>query len=368
MSACEGKAFAPGRVELLGNHTDYNGGWVLGGAIQHGITATIQATESGRVEVHSRQFSEAESRVLSDIHPGGERGWADYVFGVVWAAKERGLPVSGMRIVLESSLPVGAGLSSSAAVEVSVALAMNTLFKWRLEERGELELARLCKEAENHYVGVGCGLLDQATSVCGEENRIVFLDCRKETVERIPVPTDVSLLIVHSMVEHQLSGGEYNERREQCHEAAKLLGVPQLRDISLQDFQKEMGKLPVLIAKRANHIVSENHRVLQGVEALRQQDVAQFGKLMFASHESSRMQFENSTRELDQLVKIAHGTHGVLGARLTGGGFGGAIVVLVENTHAEATGNQIAEAYHTLSGVTPIMYHTSISRGAYPVD
>ncbi|MEO8204770.1 MAG: galactokinase [Chthoniobacterales bacterium] len=352
------RAFAPGRIELLGNHTDYNDGYVLSMAIDLGITAHFTPRPDQNLLLHSEQSDDGVLTPLEgEIAP--TKTWADYSLGVVKQLRKRGLQIGGCDILYSSNLPQGAGLSSSAALEVSTAVGLSALFKGEI---GKLDLAKLCRAAENDFVGVGCGLLDQVSSLYGEENHAIFLDCRKETVETIPMPEGYRWLVVSSAVKHALTGGEYNERREQCHEAARFLGVPTLRDAKIA----MLGNpgLSDVVRRRAMHILGENQRVQEGINFLRQGAMQDFGALMYASHESSRTNFENSTPELDQLVEIARKTPGVCGARLTGGGFGGAILCLVKTQQAEAVGSAIADQYKEQSGHVTVPIICKSSAGA----
>ncbi len=337
-------AFAPGRVEILGNHTDYNGGLVLSAAIELGITCSGQTTGDNSIHLRSREVA-GEIR----FSPGEEllpnSTWADYPLGVVKILRDAGYPVGGFEAEFTSTLPTGAGLSSSAALEVSTAVFLSRLFGFSLEP---MQLAKLCRLAENQFVGVNCGLLDQVSSVFGLRNHFVHLDCRRESVELLPVPAEIALLIVDSRVKHTLTGGEYNERREQCFLAAEKMGVSELRDASLE--MLAAASLPPLIARRASHIIDENNRVREGSAALAAGDMQAFGELLFASHKSSRDNFENSTAELDALVEIASGISGVYGSRLTGGGFGGATISLVQQNKAKDVASQIVREYALRTG------------------
>ncbi len=350
-------AFAPGRVELLGNHTDYNGGVVLSAALNLGISGEGRARGDGKIILRSEGIdgaaeAQADSLAAADI-------WADYPLGVTKVLRDAGLPVSGYEASFSSTLPLGAGLSSSAAIEVGTAVLLSRLFEFRLEP---LELAKLCRKAENEFVGVNCGLLDQVSSVFGKEGHAIFLDCRAESVETIRFPDGIGLLIVNSGVKHALTGGEYNERREQCFEAAKILGVPALRDATSE--QLLAADMPDIVRRRALHITGENERVFAAVEHLRKGNAAAFGALMSASHRSSIENFENSTAELDALVEIAQAQPGVHGARLTGGGFGGAIVALVDLSAIEAAAKAIEAEYAKKTGHEGTAYVCTPGDGA----
>jgi galactokinase len=336
-------SFAPGRVELLGNHTDYNGGVVLSAALDLGISATGRARTDDRVVVSSEGIDGVITAAVADLAPQGS--WSDYPLGVAAQMRAAGYPVGGFEADFSSTLPTGAGLSSSAAIEVCTGVLLSQMFGFSLDR---LELAKLCRRAENEFVGVSCGLLDQVSSIFGRKNHAIYLDCRPETVETVPFPAGVALLVVHSGVKHALTGGEYNERRDQCFEAARRMGVPALRDVT--SAQLAAAGLPDLVRRRAAHIVGENERVFAAIDHLRAGEAAAFGALMSASHRSSRENFENSTPELDALVEIACAQPGVYGARLTGGGFGGAIVALVDSGRLDAVGRDVESIYHAHTG------------------
>jgi len=352
--------FAPGRVEILGNHTDYNGGVVLSSALQLGVTATGDRLPGGRIELSSEGFEGLEK---IDRRAGLQRTgkWTDYPLGVAEMLGRAGGEPGGFSIRFSSTLPRGAGLSSSAALEVATAALLLRLYPVPLTR---LEIAKLCRRAENEFVGVNCGLLDQATSVFGRRDHLVLLDCRAESVETIPLPPRFALLVVDSGVKHALVGGEYNERREQCFQAARLMGIEFLRDTNpeqLEDFD-----LPEPFKRRARHVVGENDRVLQAVEALKIGDIDRLGRLMTASHRSSMENFENSTPELDLLVDLATRQAGCFGARLTGGGFGGAVVALVERDAAERIARDARVLYESRTGLKATALVCLASDGAMP--
>jgi len=354
-------AYAPGRVELLGNHTDYNEGYVLSAAIDRGVTLRGEATGSSRVLLHSSTLGDTCEADVATLSHHKEHEWANYPLGVLDIFKKAGLAVSGFSAEISSDLPLGAGLSSSAAFEVATGLLLSKLFSIKLDP---LTLAKLCRRAENEFVGVNCGLLDQVSSVFGKAGHAIFLDCRNETVENTPFPDGVALLITQCGVPHRLAGGEYNERRLQCFDAATRLGAKALRDVTSSQLEAAKEQLPLLSYKRAAHVVGENERVLSGIEHLRQGDVRGFGSLMSESHKSSRLNFENSTPELDLLVEIALAEPGVLGARLTGGGFGGATVTLLERDKAPAIAAAIEARYHKQTGFNAQTYLCEIADGA----
>lgn len=338
-------AFAPGRVELLGNHTDYNEGVVLSAALDLGITVTGHARDDEALLLSSVGMEDVAAR-LEDLRPTGS--WADYPLGVVSMFLGAGARIPGFEAHFSATLPLGSGLSSSAAIEIATAIFLVRLSGFSMRP---LDLARLCRRAENEFVGVQCGLLDQVSSLLGERDRVIHLDCRAESVRTIPFLPNVpnaSLIIINSGVQHALTGGEYNERRESCFEAAARLGVPALRDATLE--QLDRAGLPDRIRRRAAHVIGENLRVARAVEALHEGDACRLGALMTESHESSRVNFENSAPELDALVGIATARNDIWGARLTGGGFGGSIVALASEDQPGRAAVEIIAAYRDRTG------------------
>ncbi len=320
-------SYAPGRAELLGNHTDYNEGYVLAVAVDRGTTLTGQARNDRKIRIHSRELGKMEEIDLDHLAAERVSPWSRYVLGVVDQFHRNDLPVEGFEIEISGNLPLGAGLSSSASLENATVLFLAKAFGAKLDP---MQMARLSQKAEHDFVGVRCGLLDQITSLMSKADQATRIDCRSNTVDYVPLDGKVSLILANSNVKHALVGGEYNERRTDCEAAARALGVSALRDATTGTLQARKSELASRIYHRALHVVGENERVLEGSEALRRGDFVRFGELMFASHESSRVNFENSCPELDQLVEAARKTPGVYGARLSGGGFGGATINLVE--------------------------------------
>ena len=355
-------ARAPGRVELLGNHTDYNEGVVLSVAINYAVSVHGERRADGFAEVRSELSPDPVRQPVEDLQrQEGAAAWANYPLGVLASLQAEGFTLGGFHMNIASDLPAGAGLSSSAALEVSTARLLMKLFSLEIEP---LPLAKICRRAENDFVGVKCGLLDQVSSIFGRRGSAVYLDCRSEQVDNIPLPDDTALLVFHCGVEHRLVGGEYNERREQCFAAAEALGVRALRDVSSAQLEAARGELDPLVYRRALHIVGEDERVFAGIECLRRKDGRAFGELMFTSHESSRVNFENSTSELDVLVELAREEKGVLGSRLTGGGFGGATISLVERERAEEIARHLEEKYTARTGNHGRAYPCESSDGA----
>lgn len=351
-------SYAPGRVELLGNHTDYNQGVVLGAAIDRGLTVSGVAREDDLVVLTSKGRVEVS---LADIHPQPKQRWANYPLGVVQQMQRAGYMLGGFEANIAGDVPSGAGLSSSAALEVATAGFLMKLHDLRIEP---LEVARLCRRAENEFVGVKSGLLDQATSVFGRADHLVYLDCQTEEVRTIPFPVGFALVIADTGVKHSLLQSQYNMRREECEAAAKALGVASLREITPDKLERARTSLDPLLYRRASHIVGENDRVWRAVEALQAGDTAAIGELMNASHESSRVNFENSTAALDLLTASARLLPGVLGSRLTGGGFGGGTVTLVEGEQAREVVEALGAAYRDRTGRARAAFVCRIADGA----
>lgn len=345
---------APGRLEVLGNHTDYNHGLVLSVAVDKYIFLAASPRTDGKVALVSSAFARPELFSLSDIRPDPAAAWANYVKGVLVQLQKRRVNFSGFNAAIHSTLPMGAGLSSSAALEVATALAVRRLSPFTLtatglgppprpDPRGQLPpltpaermaLAQLCRAAENEFVGVPCGILDQVSSLCGKPAQVMEIDCAALTVGYAPVPGAV-LVVCPSLTQHALAGGEYKELREQCAAAARQLGAKFLRTVELKQVQANKARLTQREFECAHHVVGEIARVVAAERALRAGDLEQFGQYLFQSHESSRDFLRNSTPELDLLVRLARHHPACLGARLTGGGFGGATINLVQH-HAVA--------------------------------
>jgi galactokinase len=352
-------SFAPGRVELLGNHTDYNYGVVLSAAIDQGITVSASLRTDKLIEVKSQTNGRSVQTSLPITAPQEIEQWANYPLGVVKMLGKEGCPLQGMDLQVDGDLPLGAGLSSSAAFEVATAYTLCSLYDFSM---APMALAQLCRRAENEFVGVRSGLLDQASSIFGRFNELIFLDFRAVSVETIPLPPGLGLLITDSGVPHELTGGEYNQRFKECMEAARLLGVASLREAS--SAQVREVRIDPVLSRRALHITGENERVQQGVAALRAQDLESFGQLMFESHASSQKNFENSTSHLDALVEIAKEQEGVLGSRLSGGGFGGSTISLIREEHASTLIAAISREYTQRTGAVCKPILTKASQGA----
>jgi galactokinase len=375
---------APGRLELIGNHTDYNEGLVMALAVDKYVYAAAASRNDGKVKLVAAAFDEPEEFFVSDLQKNPNAPWADYVKGVIDQLRRRGARMGGFNAAIDGTIPMGAGMSSSAALEVATALIIRRMYPFALrdgglgpapvlDEHGELppigakeklDLAKLCQAAENDFVGVKCGLLDQASSLFGKAHHAIELDFKFMTVEHVPMFGDIAIVTCNSGVKHQLVGGEYNELRAFCESAAKKLGAKSLRSVDPKDLAANRQKLSEREYQCAYHVVGEIQRVVAGARALRDGDFAQFGHFMFQSHESSRDFFKNSTRELDLLVAIAREHPACLGARLTGGGFGGATINLVRRDGVETFRQFMSREYKSRSSIEMSPLVCQIADGA----
>ncbi len=357
---------APGRVNLIGEHTDYNDGFVLPCAIGFYARVAISPCSDGKLILRSAEYEQPFEFDISNLPQKPLGAWCDYVLGVATILRQGGHSVSGANLFVSGDIPIGAGLSSSAAIEVGTALALLSLGDVQLPLR---EVAKLCQKAENEFVGARVGIMDQFVSCLGKEGHALLLDCRSLEFESVPVPEQVKLVICNTMVKHELSGGEYNVRREECEQGVRILsrsypGIKALRDVSLEQLTSQNGNLPNVIYKRCLHIIEENRRVLDTVRCFRSGDLQAAGQLMGESHRSLRDLYEVSCRELDIMVESAAGLPGYYGGRMTGGGFGGCTVNLVDSGDAQPFGETIAERYRAQTGVTPEIYVCSPANGA----
>ena len=335
-------ASAHGRVNLIGEHTDYNGGFVLPTLIPQATTAAVSPSSWRRVRVWSRELS--ASRSLREFHLGDEeagQGWLDYVQGVTVALRNAGLGIGGFDLALASDVPLGSGLSSSAALEVSVLRALRRLFGLEFDD---VSLARLGQAVETEFVGAPIGIMDQMASSLAGVGEALFIDTRSLTTEPVALPVGTELVVINSGVAHHHAHGDYRTRRAECERAASLLGVAQLRDVGVAELSR-LEALPSPLDRRARHVVTENQRVVDAVAAMRANDATALGALFDASHVSQRDDYECSVSEVDRLVAIAQADPAVFGARLTGGGFGGSIVGLVRAGEGAAVAARVAGDY-----------------------
>ena len=362
---------APGRLELIGNHTDYNDGLVMALAIDKYIHMTSTPRDDGRVELVSTAFPAPESFAAQDPQKNPAAPWANYVKGVLEQLRQRGVLYRGFSAAIHGTIPLGAGMSSSAALEVATALTVRQLYPYSLTDtdvaappqrnrqghlppltaQEKLRVARLCQAAENQFVGVNSGLLDQISSLFGKAMHAVEIDCQSLSVEHVPLPGDFAVVVCNTGVKHELVAGEYNALRQHCEGAARLLGLKSLRAADPKRVTANRSRLGAREYECAAHVTGEIQRVLFGARALRDGDLAQFGQYMFQSHDSSRDLLKNSCPELDTLVGLARAHPACLGARLTGGGFGGATINLVARDQVADFTQAIVAGYEQRHGV-----------------
>jgi galactokinase len=355
---------APGRLELLGNHTDYNGGLVMALAVDKYVYFAASPRPDAQVELVTTSFPQREKFYLDKIEKNDATAWANYTKGVLLKLKEKGVHFTGFNGAIHGTIPFGAGLSSSAALEMASALIVRALFPYRLldgasqsinrqpdgalptlDGEEKLRIARVGQAAESEFVGVHCGLLDQISSLFGRAGQVIEIDFLTNKVQHAPMPVGIDVVVADSAAKHDLSSGEYNQLRAQCESAAKKLGVKFLREVDPKLLDQNKARLSEREYQCAYHIVGENQRVIFGEKALREGDIEQFGQYLYQSHESSRDFFKNSTSHLDQLVEIARKQKGCHGARLTGGGFGGATINLVDHEQVEEFKRNLADEY-----------------------
>ncbi|MDO4878749.1 MAG: galactokinase [Neisseria sp.] len=341
---------APGRVNLIGEHTDYNDGFVLPCAIDFATCAAAAENGTDMVRVYAADYQDGDEFSLKRaIAPSGKQ-WADYIRGVVWALQEHGFAIKGgLDIVISGNVPQGAGLSSSAALEVAVAQVFQTAFDLPADKPA---LAKIGQYAENRFVGCQCGIMDQLASACGQRGHALLIDCRSLHTEPIPIPDTLGLMIIHSHVKRGLVGSEYNTRRRQCETAAAHFGVPALRDLNLEQFQAGKTGLDETAARRARYIIEENQRTQDAAQALRRNDIPALSRLMAESHAGMRDGFEITHPAVDTLVELVHEIIGGQGGvRMTGGGFGGCVVALLPHHLAEPVKRHLAANYRARTGL-----------------
>jgi len=359
---------APGRINLIGEHTDYNMGFVFPAAIDKRIEFKIcRNGYDKQCNVYSVDFKKLLSFDLSEVKPSREE-WENYVLGVVFEIQELGHQLSGFDCQLESNLPIGAGISSSAAMECGLTFALNSLFDLGMSD---MDIILLSQRAEHNFVGTQCGIMDQFASVMGQPNQAILLDCRNITHEMIPLNLEpYSLLLLNTNVSHSLASSEYNLRRSECEQGVEILlksgmNVESLRDVSQEDLFTHQNILPPVIFRRCLYVVRENQRVLRAANALKRESLEYFGELMYQSHEGLQHEYEVSCKELDFLVDFSRKTPHVLGSRMMGGGFGGCTINLIHQDHLKSYTDEVSAAYKQEFGieVDPILVRPS--RGTY---
>ena len=361
---------APGRVNLIGEHTDYNDGFVLPAAIQFHTTVGAAARSDRALCVFSDNYCEGAEFNLEQLPAGPRNHWSDYVVGVARQLEQSGIRLPGINLLIQGDVPHGAGLSSSASLEAAVCCALLHAAGKKLASR---EVALLCQRAENEFVGARCGIMDQFVSVHGRKDHALLLDCRSLEYRCLPIPESVRFVICNTMVRHSVAGGEYNQRRRECEAAAHYFsrvepGVQALRDVSMRSFERYGSALPGTIRKRARHVIAENRRVIDAADALTRHDLARFGQLMGESHASLRNDFEVSCRELDLMVELAAGLDGVYGARMTGGGFGGCTINLVQCDGVDIFASKVAQGYERETDQKPEIYICTAADGVRNVE
>lgn len=360
---------APGRIEVLGNHTDYNNGFVIAAAIDRSITAVGRPIPGDTAKIYSLTFNAGASFSINEPTFSPKEHWLNYVMGVIWQLQKRGYRPGAFEALVAGDVPLGAGLSSSAAMEMATGHFIKAMLGF---DMSPMDMALNCQAAENDFVGMQCGIMDQWTSSMGREGRLLLLDCRKlEIFDYAPLPERLKLVVADTNSPHSLSASEYNKRRASCFRAAsicaeKITGkkITHLRDVTLEELESCRNAMSDEDFRRARHIVTDNARALAGTEALENGDVVRLGSLMTESHESSRHDFENSGPELDAMVGAAAGLPGCYGSRLMGGGFGGAVLNLVDADAVDEFAAALKERYRAATTMEGSMYTFKPSNGA----
>jgi galactokinase len=366
---------APGRVNLIGEHTDYSDGFVMPAAIDFATVVAISQRTDGRILIHSVNYDERVDKSVSELlddgfaslRAGRDVHWYDYPAGVLWALREHGVPIeNGFSMTIAGNVPLGAGLSSSASIEVATALAVlgTTSFDLHLTK-----IALLCQRAENAFVGANCGIMDQFVSCFGQQDNAVMIDCRWLEYTLAPIPRSVRIVICNTMVKHTVARGEYNNRRAEIEQGTEILRahrpeIMALRDANLADLTKWGQEMPANVLKRCRHVVTENARVLAAADAFHASNLTHFGELMRQAHISMRDDFQASCKEVDIMVELAGKLPGCYGARITGGGFGGCTVNLVAASQVEAFTAAMRDGYLEATGITAEIYNSRASDGA----
>jgi galactokinase len=361
---------APGRVNLIGEHTDYAEGFVMPAAINFATLAGISPRTDGKIAVYSENYGEEKVFEAASLPAKGSKHWSDYPLGVVSILAAEGHKIPGFSLSVWSDVPLGSGLSSSAAIEVATALAVCSLVG--ASYTGPV-LARICQRAENEFVGASCGIMDQFISINGKENHAMLLDCRDLSFQLAPIPANVALVIANTMVKHSVAGGDYPTRRAESEAACAVINsrrgpVPFLRDATLEDLDKWGHEMAPKSLLRARHVISENLRTVAAVKALLKGDLKELGRLMAEAHRSYSKDFEGSCAEADTMVELARELPGLIGARLTGGGFGGCTINLVKQDKAKAFAEELGRRYAAKTGIQPQIHICHASGGAHRVS
>ena len=359
-------AGAPGRVNVIGEHSDYNDGFVLPMAIErYAVMAADSSSSSSSSSFYDAHFKETAAIDISTPVTKGQPKWSNYVRGVIAGFQNRGVTIPALDVAFMSTVPLGGGLSSSAALEVCTATLLEAVTQKKLDP---VEKALLCQKAEHEFAGMPCGIMDQFISVMGRENQLLLLDCRSRQTELVPMKdASVAILIINTNVKHELTGSEYPTRRKQCEAAAKALGVPSLRSATAVTLGSAKAGMDPVVFRRARHVIGEIERTINAAAGIRASNWTTVGQLMYASHYSLREDYEVSCPELDAVVEIAEGIGskgGVWGCRMTGGGFGGCCVALVKTDAVETISKKIAADYKTKTGIEPAIFVSRPAAGA----
>lgn len=353
-------ARAPGRVNLIGEHTDYNDGFVFPMAIDREMWIALRPRADKEVHLTSIDYEETAVFDLDNFSKGASH-WIEYVKGLAWKLQQNGYKLNGWEGVMTGNIPRGSGLSSSAGLELAVARAFTAVsgLEWNA-----VQMAQLSQQAENEWVGVNCGIMDQMISATGEEGQAVLIDCRSLQTETFPLPSGTAVVVMDTATRRGLVDSAYNQRREQCEAAAEFFGVTALRDVSVAEFREVENQLDMLTRKRARHVVTENQRTLNAARAMQLDDAPLLGQLMHDSHISLRDDFEVSCQELDIMVTIAEIQESCYGARMTGAGFGGCAIALVNQFEIEEFVQTVAQEYEAQTNLKPAIYICQASKGA----
>ena len=360
---------APGRVNLIGEHTDYNDGFVMPAAIDFYTWVRVSPLDTRKLRIKSQNYGEEVEVDLDDPNIAARGHWSDYPIGVAVMLERAGHRLRGAHLEIRGEVPIGSGLSSSAAIEVATACALTAISGLEIDRR---ELALICQRAENEFVGARVGIMDQFVSLFGQAHKALLLDCRSLEFKLLPVPDNVRLIICNTMVKHALASSAYNERRAQCEAGVKHLqrAVPHvkaLRDVTREQLEQYGRDMPEVVYRRCRHVITENERVLAAANALERRDLKEFGRLMAESHRSLRDDYEVSSAELDLMVELAQPIEGVYGARMTGGGFGGCTVNLVAVEQRDEFRARVADGYERAMKIKPEIYICTPSDGAEEV-
>jgi galactokinase len=357
---------APGRVNLIGEHTDYNEGFVMPVALDVYTWVAISTRSDRRLQIYSEHFHDLATIELDAAWQGPLHSWTDYVHGVVEIFKKTGFDLRGANLYINGEVPIGAGLSSSASIEVALALALLATSGINIPAK---ELALLCQRAESEFVGTRCGIMDQFTAACSGKGTALRLDCRSFEYEWIPLPSEVSFVVSNTMLRHDLANSEYNRRRAECERAMAILGASlpharSLRDVTIEELEQNRERLRGELFARCRHVITENRRVLEASTTLQKNDAVRFGQLMTESHESLRDDYKVSCTELDLLVSLASDCPGVYGSRMTGGGFGGCTITLVRSEAVESFRERVSRQYQQATRTTPEIFVVKVGEGA----